>query len=255
MIKTILISLLAFAVTCTALPTKNQIRAPGDKGYYYPLWLGNTTFTAQDSHQTDDAWIQKHLEFPLHIYGKTTSTVWISMNGILSLEPPPKTDSLTLLKNCNSPKQLCQLNNAIIPYGKDLFLKPKTSGIWVRWAFHIPAPNYNDPHHHVMWYICDKSPQKGPFTDIAPCGSATRYFSITFHKLNPGVIILEYYNFEGNDWSDGVIRIQSSLNLATFPSDGIPTNADSKGHTCIIFDTKKNTYQISTDPKECTLKR
>ncbi|EGX48805.1 hypothetical protein AOL_s00079g444 [Orbilia oligospora ATCC 24927] len=253
MLKTILSTIVTFAVVCTALPAKNQIRAPSDKGYFYPIWLGNASFTDLDSRRTDDAWIRKDLEFPLRIYGKTTSVVWVSMNGILLLEEP-KSDTLTVPPSCNS-ASLCPLNNAIIAYGSDLVMKARTSGLWVRWAYHIPAPNYDDPHHHVMWYVCDKSAPRGPFSAIAPCASATRYFSITFHKKSPGVIILEYYNFEGNDWSNGIIRLQSSPNLATFPPSRVPQNADNKGHTCIIFDTNRNTYQISKDPKECTLKR
>ncbi|KAK6515449.1 hypothetical protein TWF506_007785 [Arthrobotrys conoides] len=253
MLKSIWSTILAFAVACTALPAKNQVRAPGDKGYFYPIWIGNASFTDLDSRRTDDAWVRKDLEFPLRIYGKTTSVVWVSMNGILSLEEP-KSNTLSLPAGCNS-NTLCALNNVIAAYGTDLVMKAKTSGIWVRWAYHVPAPNYDDPHHHVMWYVCDKSTPRGPFSAIAPCASATRYFSITFHKIDPGVIILEYYNFEGNDWSNGVIRLQSSPNLATFPPSRIPTLADSKGHTCIIFDTNKNTYQISKDPSQCTLKR
>ncbi|KAK6542070.1 hypothetical protein TWF694_007839 [Orbilia ellipsospora] len=259
--KQLTLSVALFAAACAAHPVhNNQARAPGDRGYYYPLWINNATFTPFDARSSDDAYIRKDLEFPLQVYGRAVTTVYAGMNGILSLSPP-SSSSLTVPSDCfTNTNSQCSIGDAIVPFGRnDLFMpsqsQPGQGNLWVRFAYHIPAPSYTDPHHHFMWYICDKTPQRGTISAVTPCGSATRYFSITFHKNAPGVFILEWYNFQGNDWSDAnaVVRVQAGKNWGRLTPQMVVQAGDEKGHTCVIFDTNKNSYEFSRNKKLCTL--
>ncbi|KAJ6259713.1 hypothetical protein Dda_5351 [Drechslerella dactyloides] len=193
----------AAAVLTAAIPANTDAEnAPGnaDPPYftkYVGVWGDNANNTIDYLNSIDDAWAPMEIPFPIVAYGKSTSSVWINMNGILSLDNP------TTLGPTLPPQQLpvnsgdcgagrgCLPNRAIAPYWRDMWIKPDSPGAQVGVLPHYPTDATR--HFHILWFICDKEAtgECGGFYTHAR-GNATRQVMLTYFEKDPGVFWITY---------------------------------------------------------------
>ncbi|KAK6354805.1 hypothetical protein TWF696_003938 [Orbilia brochopaga] len=203
----------------------------------------------------DDAWREVKLMFPITIFNKTSQTIYINMNGIVSLDKPdwdmktlPERPLPVDPKTCTAtPEGGCIPSTAILPLWRDLNLRllPADLGygstVAITFQHH---QSYPIPHHHFGWWVCDKAAPLDPATERENCGRATRNIRMTVDVEKPYIFMFDYWIFETPAVRfEGTIGIQSEGQYLSVPASEIHTAAGSS--TRIVFDTKAVTVTVT----------
>ncbi|KAF3909049.1 hypothetical protein ABW21_db0201793 [Orbilia brochopaga] len=254
----------AFAATAfgAVLPNANSAKSleKRDTVESLEVWKMDADGTEQYSKKTDDAWQKVKLKFPMHIFDKSSDTIWISMNGLISLDEPSKNPSVparNLPINPASCRQgmSCVSNNTFAAMWQDLYLPAGTTPggrLLVDWIYHYPSLSPTTGHHyHFEWATCDKKAVSG---GIPPgergCGkAASRAFTVNYYKNHPGVFHIIWY-FNDSIQNPGIIGAQAYPKFLQIPYPG--TTKDKFGSfACAIIDTIKGTATIPKTRDAC----
>ncbi|KAJ6259102.1 hypothetical protein Dda_5999 [Drechslerella dactyloides] len=250
----------AAAVLGAALPVADPTVAKRDHIESLDVWQA-VNATEEYSRETDDAWIKVDMKFPMTIFDKSDSTIYFSMNGLISLSKPGSERSL--------PSKECTLGSSCLPEStvalnwEDLYIKPKTGSGTVTWTYHDATlrPEIRE-HYHMSWALCSKAASGGDGGDNG-CGAGARYFNLNYFKNQPGIFHISYSNNavkEFHNW--GVIGAQS-LGSGEKMQTELPVEAAQESHynfdgvdyssysSCVIIDTIKKTTTWPKDTKDC----
>ncbi|KAF3902490.1 hypothetical protein ABW21_db0203397 [Orbilia brochopaga] len=228
----------------------------------YPGWLhrpanGNVTETWLKT--IDDAWQEVKLMFPITVFNKTSQTIYINMNGIISLDKPdldtktvPERPLPVDPKNCTpQPDGGCIPSTAILLLWRDmnLALRPADLGpgaaATVTFSKH---KSYPIPHHHFGWFVCDKAAPMDPPTEEENCGRASRDVRMTVDIEKPWIFTIDYWVVGKVVNFGGTIGVQSEGQYLSVPASEIHTSPGSC--TRVVFDTKAVTATV-INPEKC----
>ncbi|KAJ6257617.1 hypothetical protein Dda_7404 [Drechslerella dactyloides] len=254
----------AFVATAfgAALPLVDPPKSLEKRDYVesYEVWEINDNSTEEYSRETDDAWSKVELKFPMTIFDKSSSTVWFSMNGLISLDEPSANPSIPTKQLPIDPAS-CGLGSSCLPKNtlalmwQDLFMPIGVEGLAVEWIYHEPSLRPDIGHHyHIIFNVCDK---KAVLSDGIPketkkCGKATRFFGLNYYENKPGVFHISWH-FDKEVTNPGVIGAQAYPKYIQVPYPGnidLPDNPDYYV-SCIILDTVKGTTIVPKDRKDC----
>ncbi|KAF3909868.1 hypothetical protein ABW21_db0205970 [Orbilia brochopaga] len=218
--------------------------------------------TEQYSRDTDDAWVKVDMKFPMTMFGKSDSTVYFSMNGLISLGKPGN-DRLLPSESCTLGSS-CLPDNTLALDWTDLYIPPNAGDQSVTWVYHdaVLRPDIRE-HYHIGWSVCSKTPDAT--AKPGTCGTAARTFTLNYYKNKPGVFHIRYDSTNKEDFPKnfGVIGVQSFSSSeklefelpekATIPGkpliiDGVDYG---RGTTCIIIDTNTKTVTAPTKEDQC----
>ncbi|KAJ6261083.1 hypothetical protein Dda_3748 [Drechslerella dactyloides] len=198
----------------------------------------------------DDTWIKLDLDFPIKIFDKTSTTAYISVNGIFSIDEPvagqPSVPEQKLpvdpAKCGTTPGAGCLPGTAIAAFWRDLQLTNTGAygtGLGWQYTYH---PGNETPHYHIYWFLCDKAVSMAPIGDTR-CGKATRYIRMTFWQQNPGVFMFEYLMNDGSEGVDATMGVQSYPDYLSLTAAEV-----FEGRVCslVYFDT--NTRNTTIGP-------
>ncbi|KAK6335568.1 hypothetical protein TWF696_002339 [Orbilia brochopaga] len=256
----------AFAAVAlgAALPAVDSTKGSLEKRdhiEFLDIWQADNA-TEKYSRETDDAWKRVHLRFPMTIFGKSDTTVYFSMNGLISLGKPGIGRVL--------PSESCTFGSSCLPDNTlaldwtDLYIPPESGSQSVAWTYHDATlrPDIRE-HYHISWNVC----AKGQPATATPgsCGDAARSFNLNYYKNKPGVFYIQYSAVGKKDFPKnyGVIGAQSltSNEKLEFELPSKPSNVEepfivggvdySRARSCVIIDTNKKTVTTPINDESC----
>ncbi|KAF3910769.1 hypothetical protein ABW20_dc0100959 [Dactylellina cionopaga] len=169
--------------------------------------LGDAINGSPDYYQ--DEWASVTLPFPITIYSTTASTIWVSVNGVISLDPPPGSGSFinsALPHNPSTPPpppysaaDAWLGTNAIAPLWMDLAIEYTLHlGIWYTVTGTSPSRTLT-----IGWQV---EPQN------AISGFLFFYiFDVVYEEANPGIVKFEYITLP-----DG--GVSATIGAQSYPS-------------------------------------
>ncbi|KAK6335522.1 hypothetical protein TWF696_002295 [Orbilia brochopaga] len=206
---------------------------------------------------TDNVWKKVQLGIPLKVFGVVSDYIWISTNGVVSIEEPSadcqNVPSGPLPVNPAAYKDGsgtgCLPKNTLMPFWNDLALRPGTMDTHVKLilAWHPDEEGHISTwyHYHLEWQLCEKGVAEGVVSDRMPCGDASRTVYMTWGiGSEPDMIGFDFYFPKAGGFSNtGTIGVQSYPNSVTLPLSELKGEQD--GEVVVVyFDTKKFTYEF-----------
>ncbi|KAK6336294.1 hypothetical protein TWF696_001856 [Orbilia brochopaga] len=235
-------------------PSKQSLSRVNKRDYLAAedAWTGNVNTTEEWSRATDDAWIEVQLEFPMRIFDESSTKIYISMNGLLSLTDPGKISSLPPKSlpidpaSCGSP---CIPDNTLAVLWQDLYIPPNMPGLTVEWAYHEPTTSVPQlgHHYHFFWTLCQKGAHIGTPGPGKPCGDATRQVLMNYYEKRPGMFYLTWTDIPDDLKQPFVVGAQA---YPKYLSGAYPGKYQDSNQACLILDTQKNTATAG-DPLKC----
>ncbi|KAF3910703.1 hypothetical protein ABW21_db0207858 [Orbilia brochopaga] len=239
---------LATTISAAVLPSRHVGIAlddipDGEDGLF---WQSNLNTTDEDVEALSNAWTKLKLRFPITVFNKTSDLIYISINGMVSLDKPsigvPTTPEQPLPvdpSSCNSSESKvgCIPGTSILPFWTALSLRPKSEITNVNGGFTKPHTGLMMPHYHLYWVLCETGTPMGD-SSISICGNASRYISLVLGKDEPGIIRV-YFPLRGvTGLQKGVIGIQSYPDYLSVPISEV-FDPEKNGKNCpqVIFDT------------------
>ncbi|KAF3909040.1 hypothetical protein ABW21_db0201116 [Orbilia brochopaga] len=211
----------------------------------------------------DDAWSKVELVFPMTIYDKSSTTIWISMNGLICLDNPtglgpsiPPRNFPIVPNQCNGGG--CIPDHCIAVFWDDLYIPYAGQLLAVRYVYHVPndtAPAYG-PHYHVSWDVCSKShidPSIDPYKGCPK--DAGRSFVVNIIENQPGRFPISFIGMP--DGIEGIVGAQSYSGQASpkFVQTTKPPNWPKQQlegrKACLRLDTKANVAEIVSPGEKC----
>ncbi|KAK6343969.1 hypothetical protein TWF696_007620 [Orbilia brochopaga] len=249
MLKTVFAALLVTAASSAILPTRGAQDDRPEPFRQYLWWSKNDT-TQDVVKATDDAWAKIDLLFPLKIFNKSSSTIWVSMNGIVSLDEPNLEISSVPERPLPVDPEIFSRDgattgyfpaNAIAPFWRDMSMKaaaPET-GVWVQYI-HQEGAEY--PQYHIYFRACDKA-EKDWAAGRERCGKGTRNFILMFGMDKPGTFQLMYL-LGGEKDIQATVGVQSypdymSIPISTFYNETME---------CSMVSVDTNTRNLTVTP-------
>ncbi|KAJ6257540.1 hypothetical protein Dda_7325 [Drechslerella dactyloides] len=221
------------------------------------VWESGPKTTAEYSHESDDAWQKVELKFPMTIFGKASSTVWISMNGLLCIDDPtglrPSVPSQKLPvgpSQCNDGG--CIPDTCLATLWSDLYI-PANSATYdygVSWTYHEPANRPEIGHHyHIRWVGCDKST-----TGVTEnCDQKNkRVVQLNLYEKQAGRFHISFAGME--DSVPGIIGAQSSGKAVQMSKPAnFPAPDPESRYACVIVDTTtpEGVITVPQNSKSC----
>ncbi|KAJ6259937.1 hypothetical protein Dda_5581 [Drechslerella dactyloides] len=214
--------LIAGALSAVLPVRSGQDQYPARYDQY--LWWSKENTTQEFVAATDNAWAKVDLKFPVKVFNKSSNTIWVSMNGIVSLDEPnldaPSVPNRPLPIDPESFSRGGATGGfipgtAIMPFWRDMSMKAATNdtGVWVQYTYH---PGYEVPHYHIYWRGCDKAEEDWA-AGREQCGKATRFFILTLGSDKPGVVQLLYGLGGGDKNIEATVGVQSYPDYISVP--------------------------------------
>ncbi|KAK6359067.1 hypothetical protein TWF696_000236 [Orbilia brochopaga] len=240
---------LVAAVSAAVLPSRNTDIASDDipGGSDGLFWQSNLNTTEEDVQALSNAWTKLNLRFPVTVFNKTSDVIYISINGIVSLDKPsvsiPTTPEQPLPvdpASCSAsgqPSLGCIPGTSILPFWAPLSLRPKSDRTEVDGGFTKPHTGLMMPHYHLYWRLCETGVPIGDGS-LPLCGNAGRYIGVVLGKNEPGIIRV-FFPLRGiTGYQRGVIGIQSYPEYLSVPVSEV-FDSEKNGENCpeVIFDT------------------
>ncbi|KAF3909115.1 hypothetical protein ABW21_db0205922 [Orbilia brochopaga] len=239
-------------------PSKQSLSKLNRRDYVITndVYWSNVNTTEEYSQATDDAWAEVQLEFPMTIFDKSSSKVYFSMNGLISLSNPGQISSLPPKNlpidpaNCGSS---CIPDNTLALLWQDLYIPPKTPDLGVNWVYHEPstsAPQLGH-HYHIFWTVCQKGVpiDKPDSEDAPPCGNATRTVQLNYYEKRPGMFYITWSDIPDDLKDPFIVGAQAYPKYLSGKYPGVYPGYPYK-QGCLILDTQKDTA-IVEDPAKC----
>ncbi|KAK6336271.1 hypothetical protein TWF696_001833 [Orbilia brochopaga] len=266
LLKAALTTTFVTAALSAALPATHYNTRSLEKRDYITqdtTWSTNGRTTDEEASALDDAWTKYELEFPMTIYDKSSSTIWVSMNGLMCVDDPtglgpsvPPRNLPVDPSNCNDGG--CIPNNCLALFWDDLYM-PRTNHITyqLHWTYHIPnttAPEIGE-HYHILFRACSKTSLVGDVNPYDACPTdGVRTITMDLFAKQPGRFHIGYVRMK--DGVQGIIGAQS------YSGQGSPRylqttkpNNFGKGQypdtACLIVDTQTNVITVPTDSSDC----
>ncbi|KAK6336280.1 hypothetical protein TWF696_001842 [Orbilia brochopaga] len=222
------------------------------------IWKIDDDSTEEYSRETDDAWSKVELKFPMQIFDKSSTTIWLSMNGLISLDEPSSNPSVPARDFPIDPASCglgtsCVSNNTVAVMWQDLYMPPigANGDLSVEWVHHYPSLSPEiGYHYHFIWSVCDKKTAAGGIpTGMKKCGKASRLFVLNYYENQPGVFHMSW-NFDPDVTTSGVIGVQAYPKYMQIP---LPENMPSEKYpySCAILDTVKNIAVVPRTRAAC----
>ncbi|KAF3912210.1 hypothetical protein ABW21_db0209282 [Orbilia brochopaga] len=216
MIKAVCAALFVATASSAVLPklaTRTDYPPPIDTYF----WNSTKDTTEDVIRAADNAWARLDLKFPIRIFDKSSNTIWVSMNGVVSLDEPitnvPNVPERPLpvdpkVFTNDGPVGSYFPRNAIAPFWRDMSIKAETEGTYVR-AEYRQHSGLESPRYHIYFRLCDKAEKDwAPAREV--CGKATRNFILTFTQDQPGVYSVLYL-------LGGEKDIQATVGVQAYP--------------------------------------
>ncbi|KAF3905986.1 hypothetical protein ABW21_db0203764 [Orbilia brochopaga] len=199
---------------------------------------------------TDNMWKKVQLGIPLKAFGKVSDYIWISMNGVVSIEEPAvDCQNVPSGPLPADPAAGCLPKNSLMPFWNDMILRPGTMDTHVKLilAWHPKEEGHISTwyHYHLEWQLCEKGIVEGVVSDKMPCGDATRTAYMTWGiGSEPDIIGFDYYFPKAGYFSStGTIGVQSYPNSVTLPLSELKGKQD-REIVVVLFDTVNFTYKF-----------
>ncbi|KAF3910351.1 hypothetical protein ABW21_db0209565 [Orbilia brochopaga] len=199
--------------------------------------------------ETDNKWIKIDTEFPVRMFSISSTSIYISMNGLISLEPPVEGCLSTSNKalpiepsSDTSQDPSCIPQNSVAAFWRDLWFPPNTTDLNVRWTWHDAIGHHIGHHYHIEWRACDKasslsdipsSPTKG--------GAAVRAIQLNFYQSMPGFFYISYSDGTPKHLREATIGAQS---YPHFVQADVPESVTAAVDVCITLDTNNGTVEF-----------
>ncbi|KAJ6257350.1 hypothetical protein Dda_8239 [Drechslerella dactyloides] len=217
-------------VSAAVLPARNTDVAlediPGDWGDGGIFWQNNLNTTEEDVEALSNAWTKLKLRFPITIFNKTSDMIYISINGIISLDKPVASVPTTPEQPLPVDPLTCSGSNSgvgcipgtsILPFWRALSLRPRGDRTDVEGGYTKPHSGLPMPHYHLYWSVCETGVPTGD-GGRKICGNASRYIGVVLGKDEPGIIRVFYPLIRGiTGYQKGVIGIQSYPDYLSIP--------------------------------------
>ncbi|KAJ6258761.1 hypothetical protein Dda_6814 [Drechslerella dactyloides] len=210
--------------------------------------------TAEYVNATDNVWKKVQLGIPLQVFGRSSDYIWISTNGIVSIdEPAADCHPVPGTPLPAGPDDAgCLPKNVLMPFWNDMALRPGAFDTHVKLilAWHPQAKDHLASwyHYHLEWQLCEKGVVEGVVSEKMPCGDATRtvYTSWGIGSV-PNMIGFDYY-FPKADKpfsNSGTIGIQSYPKSLTIPLSEVSSKPTRDREVVILyFDTVNFTHHF-----------
>ncbi|KAK6344374.1 hypothetical protein TWF696_008013 [Orbilia brochopaga] len=245
----------AFAVTAgisqltAAMPTPNgdssDVKLVTDKDVFLSMW----NMTEEYSVETDNKWVAVDTQFPVLLFKESSTTMYISMNGLVSFTPPE--DGCLSSSNRALPvgpssdasqDPSCIPQNTVAAFWKDLWFPPNTIDLRVHWKLYDVVSG-NDNRYRIEWRTCDKA-SSSDNVPTAPTlsGASARAIQLSFYQSKPGLFYINYSGGTAKHLREATIGAQSYPDFVQVAD--IPESVTDATDVCVTLDTNKRTTEI-----------
>ncbi|KAK6336231.1 hypothetical protein TWF696_001794 [Orbilia brochopaga] len=191
---------------------------------FWDIWTNQNAPPSYPS-DTDDAWAEVKLKFPMKLFDTVSSTAYISMNGFLTLDKPagPK------LPGNNRPLPVnptdcgssatglgCMPKTIVAPMWQDLWIATSSDNLlFVSMQYQSPnSTTTAGASYSFLWRVCRKNSSKTVASaNVAQCNDNKNVFIVilSYKENQPGIW---NFNYIGNDAD----KLPATVGVQSFPN-------------------------------------